>query len=164
MSLVLYRAAKPHLLLNRTPVESPYIDGEQSGRTYVREASAGQLLYYADDEKAPAFLYNQPEVDGIRLLLEECLTEWHSMTGIPASLFHPRVGQSGVSLALQMQGFIWRIQRLRRDLEQVLPLAAERVGLPVSSIEWPDSLTIFQSELMSNNSTSTSDDVLLESA
>ena len=75
--------------------------------------------------------------------LQFLLAEWHLMTGIPVSIFHPDIEQSsGESLERQLSGFRWRIQRLHRELELIVPEIAGIAGLPNPPVSFNDIISV----------------------
>ena len=134
-SRTLNRVGSPHMLIDTSTLAQIEAEGE----TFEYNPKGMMFPIQPGGSKPEWFTYD-PNHAAVQAQIEQMLTEWHLTTGIPASIFHPSLSQSGISLERQMLGFIWKVQRIQRSIESIVPVVAVAMGLPQEEVVFHDNL------------------------
>ena len=138
-SRALNRNSSPHLAVSESTIAAMQTHGKD-----FKYDPSGMLFPVAKDAPFPKWITYDPFSTAVHQQLQFLSNEWHEAAQIPKSLLSPGKAPSGAALGIQLAGITWRVKRIQRDIEALLPEVTTAMGIPLEDIEFADNLSIFK--------------------
>ena len=122
----LNRNSSPHLAVP----ESTLAAMQTHGKDFKYDPS-GMLFPIPPDTPPPKWIVHDPFSTAVHSQLQFLTNEWHEAAQIPKSPLSQGKAPSGAALGIQLAGITWRVKRIQRDIEALLPEVSTAMGIPL---------------------------------